>query len=304
MSRIDRASSGGLSAEYAYCERLARAHYENFPVASTLLPKTMRPHVAAVYAFARIADDIADEVVEPLTPDERRARLDDWLARLHRMVDGSGQDREPIRGDGCVLAALAASIRSCRLPMELFDALISAFRQDTTTVRYATWSELFDYCRRSANPIGRLVLRIAGLDDRSLDVPSDAVCTALQLTNFWQDLEVDWSRGRLYVPEECWRPAGAEERDLTARHLTASWRRALAEATEKTRELFAEGRAIGDRVSGRLGFELRLTWLGGMRILERLERDGFDVFRSRPTLGARDAPVMLKRAITWKRNRQ
>ena len=295
-------SETALADAYAYCERLARFHYENFPVASRLLPAPMRPHVAAVYAFARAADDLADEGVA--SPADRRCRLDEWLARLRTALEEGVDANQPLRAPEAsakILAALTHTIRVCRLPVPLFEDLISAFRQDTTTDRYATWLELLDYCRRSANPVGRLVLRIAGHDNRALDEASDALCTALQLTNFWQDLEIDWRRGRLYVPSEEWRAAGADERDLTERQLTLAWRSALAKSAERTRELYAAGRAIGDRINGRFGFELRLTWLGGMRILERLERVGFDVFTARPALGPWDGAVILTRAIRWKR---
>jgi phytoene synthase len=184
-----------LVAAYAYCERLARSHYENFPVASHLLPTRMRPHVAAIYAFARLADDMADEGDRPAV--DRLADLDAWDARLSAAVAGT----PPSEGSHAeVFVALRATIEACRLPPSLLHDLISAFRQDVTVKRYATWDDLLDYCRRSANPVGRLVLRVAGYERRELDAASDAVCTALQLTNFWQDLEIDWRKGRIYVP--------------------------------------------------------------------------------------------------------
>ena len=176
------------------------------------------------------------------------------------------------RGDHhLVFAALGATIRDRDLPVPLFEDLLSAFRQDVRVVRYQTWDDLFDYCRRSANPVGRLVLRIAGHRDDTLDAASDAVCTALQLTNFWQDLDIDWRRGRLYLPASERESAGAREEDLSLPRLTPAWRTALERAAARTRALFDRGRPVADRVPGRLGFELRLTWLGGMRILERLE---------------------------------
>ena len=146
---------------------------------------------------------------------------------------------------------------------------------------------MLDYCRRSANPVGRLVLRLAGRSTPGADRQSDAVCTALQLTNFWQDLAVDWSRGRLYMPRAEWDAAGADPADLDARIMTPAWRQALAAAARRTRALFDDGRGVCDVLSGRLRYELRATWLGGMRILDRLEAEGFDVFRHRPTLGSR-----------------
>jgi len=276
---------------YAACARVARRHYENFPVASLLLPPPMRPHVAAIYAFARAADDFADEGDLPAA--ERLRLLDDWHTRLTACVDGRA-------GDDPVFVALGETIRTCRLPVELLDDLLSAFRQDVTTTRYATWAALLDYCHRSANPVGRLVLRVAGYADDRLDAASDAVCTALQLTNFWQDVERDWRKGRIYVPREALDRARAPERDLAARAMTPAWREALADAAGRTRALFDAGRPVCDGVSGRLRYHLRFTWLGGRRILDRLDQAGFDVFAARPTLGATDIAGLAWRAIAWR----
>jgi phytoene synthase len=203
-----------------------------------------------------------------------------------------------------VFVALHNTIRVHRLPLSLFEDLLSAFRQDVTKKRYADWTEVLDYCRRSANPVGRLVLRVAGYDDPRLDAASDSVCTALQLTNFWQDFARDWTIGRLYVPADERQRAGADERDLDARRITAAWRTALAASTQRTRALFRAGRAVCDGVNGRLRWELRLTWLGGSRILDKLEEHGFDVFNHRPTLGAADAAPLLWRTLTWTANRR
>jgi hydroxysqualene synthase len=276
-----------LQRAYAHCEQLVGAHYENFPVASRLLPAPMRPHIAAIYAFARAADDVADE--PGLPPPERLRLLDEWRGRLR-----SGSPNDPVS------LALANTIRVHRLPLSLFEDLLSAFTQDVTTDRYERWRDVLDYCRRSANPVGRLVLRVAGYDDPRLDRASDAVCTALQLTNFWQDLERDWAIGRLYVPAEDRRRTGAREDDLAARRITAEWRQVMGEMVERTRALFADGRSVCDGVRGRLRWELRLTWLGGSRILDKLERVRFDVFQDRPTLSSRDVPVLLRDALLWR----
>lgn len=285
-----------VEAAYAVCRRLARQHYENFPVASRLLPSSARHHVAAIYAFARIADDFADEGDRPDAA--RLALLDDWQRRLQKAASGRVED------DGsdasAIFTALGATISRCSLEPQLFVDLISAFRQDVLVKRYETWDELLDYCRRSANPVGRLVLRIAGYREPRLDALSDSVCTALQLTNFWQDLEVDGRKGRLYVPLALVRAAGANERDLGRRRFTPEWRATLAAAVQETRAFFAAGRPIADAVRGRLRWELRATWLGGLRILDRLEAGGFDVFRHRPTLGWRDAPPIAWRFLTWR----
>jgi phytoene synthase len=280
----------------------------------------MRPHIAAIYAFARAADDFADE--GDRTPAERLALLDDWGKRLMACAGAASsvfanpESRIPLAspkpagrpfGEGgspesdAVFLALGHTIRSRDLPVGLFEDLLSAFRQDVDTKRYATWAELMDYCRRSANPVGQLVLRVAGRADDQRDRASDAVCTALQLTNFWQDLERDWQKGRLYVPrDECTR-VGAREADLDARVLSPEWRMALSEMAARTRRLFDEGRAVGDSLDGRLRYELRLTWLCGVRILDRLEQIGFDVFTARPTLGKSDVPAILWNAIIWSR---
>lgn len=295
-----------LSSAYAYCEKLAFSHYENFPVASHLLPARMRPHIAAIYAFARTADDFADK---PGLPDAERLRLlDDWQRRLDDVVSTGDAGLSPLprdahqtRASDSIFLALGNTIRQHNLPPSLFEDLLSAFRQDVTTTRYRTWTDVLDYCRRSANPVGRLVLRVAGYDSPTLDAESDAVCTALQLTNFWQDFADDWRHGRLYLPVSDRDAAGAKEEDLDAARLTPEWTAVLRTAAGRTRALFAAGRPVCDAVSGRLRWELRLTWLGGSRILDRLEAANFDVFRHRPSLGAADAPALLWDALCWKR---
>ncbi len=297
-AQIDHAR---LRAAYAECERLARTHYENFPVASWLVPAAIRPDIAALYAFARVADDFADEGRR--TAEERLRLLDDWQNRLHACVADGGVRLQPDPEDphDLIFLALAATIRARSLPIDLFDDLLSAFRQDITTHRYPTWEALLDYCRRSANPVGRLVLRIAGYDDRALDRSSDALCTALQLTNFWQDLDRDWRKGRLYVPIEDIDACHAHTEDLDDRRLTEPWQCSLSLVAARTRALFNTGRHVCNGVSGRLRHELRLTWLGGVRVLDRLERADYDVFAVRPTLGVRDAPALAFRALFWSR---
>jgi len=285
-----------VARAYEACEDLARSHYENFPVASLLLPRRMRPHVAAVYAFARVADDIADEGTAPAG--DRQARLAAWRARMHGAA-ARASDMPPRTRDDLVILALGHSIRTLDLPVSLFDDLVSAFGQDTMTTRYASWSDVLDYCRRSANPIGRLVLRIAGYRDARLDRSSDALCTALQLTNFWQDFGRDWRAGRLYVPKAVQQESTAAESDLAAGRITPSWATAIAQCVEFTRSCFGEGRAVCDAVGGRLRLELRFTWLGGARILELVERHRLELFDRRPTLTAADAPLLLWRAARW-----
>ncbi len=287
-----------LVRAYAACDAMARTHYENFPVASRLLPRAMRPHVAAVYAFARVADDIADEGTAPAA--DRQVRLDAWQRRLHAALAAEREGAPPHEDEDLIIVAIAHSIRSLDLPVPLFDDLVSAFGQDTMTTRYASWADVFDYCRRSANPVGRLVLRIAGYRDAALDRSSDAVCTALQLTNFWQDFGRDWRAGRLYVPREVQDACGAREDDLTAGRMTKAWADAVAQCVQVTRARFADGRAVCDGVRGRLRIELRGTWLGGVRVLDRVDRDRAQLLDHRPTLGARDVPALLWRALRWR----
>ena len=287
-----------LQEAYDRCEQSAKAHYENFPVASRLLPAKLRPHVAAIYAFARTADDFADE--PGYHSGERMRLLRDWRAKLHspsRSGVSAGQGRS---GDDAIFIALHDTIDRFSMPLQLFDDLLNAFVQDVGTTRYSTWADVLDYCRQSANPVGRLVLRLNGYHDDRLDAASDAVCTALQLTNFWQDLAIDWSRGRLYVPEEIWRAHHAEVTSLDAQLMTPQWKAALADCSLRTRELFQRGRPVCDGVSGRLRYELRATWLGGMRILDRLDRASYDVFRLRPKLGAPDALVIAWETLLWR----
>jgi hydroxysqualene synthase len=293
---------GTLAEAYDACERAVQAHYENFPVASLLLPAGMRRHVAALYAFARAADDFADE--GNLAVAERLQLLDGWQQRLHEAARSAlpGAPRQP--GEPAdtpnIFLALGESIRSLSLPVKYFDVLLSAFRQDVTVTRYRTWDDMMQYCQRSANPVGRLVLRIAGYDNANLDAASDAMCAALQLTNFWQDLKIDFDRGRIYLPEDERQRHGALERDLAAGNITVEWQRALSTATARTRLLFDEGRYVCDGVRGRFRYELRATWLGGIRILDRLERSGFDVVGRRPTLGVGDALLIAPLVLAWR----
>ena len=264
-------------------------------MASWLLPRAMRPHVAAVYAFARIADDIADEGEMPAA--RRQAQLSAWQDRLHAAVTSSSEVAADDKG--LMLVALAHSIRTLDLPISLFDDLVSAFGQDITTSRYDSWDAVFDYCRRSANPVGRLVLRIAGHRDAALDRSSDALCTALQLTNFWQDFSRDWRIGRLYVPRDVVVSCRAREMELSGPCFPESWMRVLAQCVDVTRQQFAAGRAVCDGVRGRLRYELRFTWLGGARMLEQVERTGPDLLYHRPAIGVRDLPSLVWGAARW-----
>jgi squalene synthase HpnC len=282
---------------YRRCLDTARRHYENFPVASWLLPASMRHHVAAIYAFARTADDFADE--GDRSPGERLALLAAWRRRLQDACEAVPQavvgDGEPADAEA-IFIALGESIRRLQLPKTLFEDLLSAFEQDVTVSRYDSWPDLLAYCRLSANPIGRLLLRIGGRVDDRLDRGSDAICTALQLINFWQDVALDAAKGRCYLPEAVRRAHGVGA--VTPDVMTSrEWREAMTDVAARTRALFAEGRYLPGAIGGRLGLQVRATWLGGMRILDRLERAGFDVCAARPVLGPRDMAWMAVRLV-------
>jgi len=257
----------------------------------------MRPHIAAVYAYARVADDIADEGSAPAVA--RLKQLDAWKRRLHAAVAVDAAAVPPHAHEDLIVIALAHSIRTLDLPVALFDDLLSAFGQDTMTTRYTSWAEVFDYCRRSANPVGRLVLRVAGYRDAALDRSSDALCTALQLANFWQDFGRDWRAGRLYVPREIQEACGARESTLADGQIDEAWADTLEACVMVTDALFDKGRAVCDGVRGRLRYELRFTWLGGRRILDRVSRGRSMLMTDRPTLGAGDAPAILWQALRW-----
>jgi phytoene synthase len=282
---------------YEECRRVARQHYENFPVASWLLPARMRRHVAAVYAFARAGDDFADE--GSWTVDQRLALLAGWRARLHAAADDRAAPFSPRCGEPphteAVFVALASTLRQLALPVALLDDLLTAFEQDLRVTTYDTWADLVGYARLSAQPVGRLVLRIAGTCDERLDAMSDAVCTGLQFTNFWQDLAGDLARGRCYLPAETRARHGALDLP-SGKAFPMAWRRALADAVARTRLLFEQGRPLGGLLGGRLGLEVRATTLGGIRMLDRIERQAFDV-SARPTLGAPDIVWILGRLL-------
>lgn len=278
-----------LDEAFAHCEARARAHYENFPV-GLFVPKDRQRYVHALYAFMRAADDFADE---PEYAGQRRERLADWQARLEAACEG--------RADDPVFVALGETVRRLEIPRELLLDLLSAFRQDVEQSRYESWDELLDYCRRSANPVGRLVLIVFGQRDPELGPLSDAVCTGLQLANHWQDLAVDLGKDRIYVPGELLRRHGLTEADLFARRADERFQGLMKELVARARELFARGRPLCDRVGRELRFELRLTWLGGSRILDGIEAAGHDVFARRPQHGLLDKLALAWSAWRWRR---
>lgn len=269
-------------------------HYENFPVASWLCPPRLRPAVAAIYWFARTADDLADE--GDVVPQRRLDQLAAYRADLHAVAAGRApSDRWP-----AVFAPLSRAIEQWRLPVPALADLLSAFEQDVAKTRdgagYADRAELLDYCRRSANPVGRLMLHLYGVDDASSLARSDAICTSLQLINFWQDLGVDLPRGRRYLPEADCHAHGVDP--LAPATAPAPRRTALVrEQCVLARALMLEGAPLVRRVPGRAGWELRGVVQGGLRILDRIEALGFDTFARRPKLGPLDALVIATRMV-------
>jgi squalene synthase HpnC len=269
-------------------------HYENFPVASWLCPPTLRPAVVAIYRFARTADDIADEGEAT-----SRERLDD-LAAYRADLEAVASGRAPSARWAGVFAPLARAIERHRLPLPLLSALLDAFAQDATNPRYADRDELVDYCRRSAEPIGRLLLHLYGIGDARSLAQSDAICTALQLANFWQDLGVDAARGRLYLTAADARHAGVDLADVLARRDGERLRALVLELVAWTRERMLAGAPLVHAIGGRAGWELRLVVQGGLRILEKIERLGGATIATRPVLVSADAPVVGWRALAMR----
>ena len=268
-------------------------HYENFPVASWLCPPALRPAIMAIYGFARTADDLADE--GDASAAQRLRDLADYRADLRAVT--AGRAPSP-RWAARVFAPLARAIAEHRLPLPLLEDLLDAFEQDLVKTDYATRAELLDYCRRSANPVGRLLLHLYGIDDADALRQSDAICSALQLINFWQDFTVDGPRGRIYAPLEDRRRHGVEGQDLLSLRDSPAARALIAELCGWARALMADGAPLVHRIPGRAGWELRLVVQGGLRILDRLQAMRFAALLRRPTVGAADAPLLLWRALT------
>jgi len=258
-------------------------HYENFPVASFLLPAALRAPVEVIYRFARSADDFADEGDDP--PEIRLQKLQ----RYRQQLDAPA---EPLFHE------IRKIVREHDLPVQLFRDLLDAFSQDVTKKRYASYSEVLDYCRRSANPVGRLLLHLFKRTTESNLRQSDAICSSLQLINFWQDVEIDYRQdNRVYLPQDEMARYGVSERHLSERRCDDAWRALLSFQTTRTRDLMMSGAPLGRALPGRIGLEIRATMQGGLRILDKIQAAGYDVFRRRPVLRAFDWPLLLLRAV-------
>jgi phytoene synthase len=257
-------------------------HYENFPVASLLLPAPLREPVSVIYRFARSADDFADEGSDP--PALRLQKLDDYRRQLDAPADP-------------LLHEVRRIVRDHDLPLQLFRDLLDAFSQDVVKLRYVNFAEVLHYCRRSANPVGRLLLRLFKRSSETEFRQSDSICTALQLINFWQDVAIDFAKDRIYLPQDEMARFGVSESDLAAKRCNDAWRRLLAFQMQRSREMILAGAPLGRSLPGRLGLEIRTTVQGGLRILEKVERVGYDVFRARPILRWFDWPLLLAHAL-------
>jgi squalene synthase HpnC len=270
---IMSSSETRLREAYAECRKLASQHYENFPTASYLVPRDKRDALAAVYAFARYADDVADEP----RVENRLEKLADWRAMLDASYAG--------KIDHPVFLALSDCSERFQLSRENFENLLCAFESDVVTNRHPDFSSLLTYCKYSANPVGRLVLELFGYHDSHLFELSDYICTALQLTNFWQDVSIDFSRDRVYLPLDDLARFNYTLADLRAECSDQRWQELMAFEVARTYQLFDQGRSLPERVHPRLRTQLRLTWLGGVEILSQIKKASYDIFRQRPSLG-------------------
>ena len=275
---------------------MAVDHYENFPVGSVLVPRRLRKPIHAIYAFARTADDYADEGgADNATRLAQLQALSDELVLIE-------QGKRPVTA--LMQRLQDEAIVPFALPTSLFEDLLSAFRQDVVQKRYQEFAGLIDYSRRSANPVGRLLLCLYGVSDEKSLAQSDGICTALQLINFWQDVAVDWRKDRVYLPLQDMAKFGVSEDDIAAQRLTPEFKRLMAYECEKAFKMLQAGSGLVHQLPGRLGWELRLIVLGGQRILQKLDEVGYDVFQHRPELGRKDWWWMLKQLVKPKAKQQ
>ena len=278
-----------LEEARAYCERLAKSHYENFSVATWFLPKRLRQHFYNVYAYCRISDDLGDEVGDP---QQSLELLDQWEAELNACYAGS--PKHP------VFVALAETVKQFGIPQHEFSDLLIAFRQDQTITRFETFDDILAYCRYSANPVGHLVLYLCGYSDAERQQLSDYTCTALQLANFWQDVFVDYGKGRIYLPLEDLRRFGVTGGDIAQRRATPQFVAMMKFEVERARDWFSRGLPLVKKVNRELAIDLELFSRGGQEILNAIERQGFDVLRARPEISKSRKLMLVLRAAMGK----
>lgn len=282
-----------LEEARTYCERLARSHYENFSVVTWFLPKKLQPHFYSIYAYCRISDDLGDEVGDP---QQSLALLDEWEQELDACY--AGCPRHP------VFVALRPTILACGIPRDPFANLLMAFRQDQTVTRYETFDDLLGYCVNSANPVGRLVLYACSYSDEQRQQLSDFTCTALQLANFWQDMLVDYAKGRIYLPLEDLRRYGVPESDIAEQHCSPAFRELMRFEVERARAWFRRGRPLIGMVDRDLAIDVELFTRGGEEILNCIERQNYDVLRTRPAISKPRKLALVASAATqalWSR---
>ena len=278
-----------LQEALAWCKQLAESHYENFHVATWFLPKALRPHFHAIYAYCRVSDDLGDEVGNTA---QALALLDFWGGELDACYEG--RTRHP------VFVALAETIRACSIPKEPFADLLTAFRQDQTVTRYQTMQDVLGYCRNSANPVGRLVLYACGYADEERFRLSDATCSALQLANFWQDVRVDFGKDRVYLPQDDMRRFGVTDETIRQGIATQEFRKLLAYEVDFARGMFEQGLPLIGMVGHDLAVDLDLFSRGGLEILNAVERRKFDVLSARPAIGKTTKLALALRAVSGK----
>jgi squalene synthase HpnC len=283
------ATAPSLEEARAYCERLAKSHYENFSVATWFLPRRLRQHFYNVYAYCRISDDLGDEVGDP---QQSLELLDQWEAELNACYAGS--PKHP------VFVALAETVKQCSIPKHEFSDLLIAFRQDQTVTRFETFDDILAYCRYSANPVGHLVLYLCGYSDGERQLLSDYTCTALQLANFWQDVFVDYGKGRIYLPLEDLRRFGVTGEDIAQRQATPKFVAMMKFEVARARDWFARGFPLVKMVDRELAIDLELFSRGGQEILNAIERQGFDVLRARPEISKLRKLLLVLRAAMGK----
>jgi squalene synthase HpnC len=305
------AAAPSLAEAQHYCERLARSHYENFSVATWFLPRRLRPHFYSVYAYCRISDDLGDEVGRA---EDALQLLDEWEAELNAtylsLVEPPAPEirrnveelrpepgpRNPVGPRHPVFIALRETICACDIPRQPFADLLTAFRQDQRVSRYETFEDVLGYCHYSANPVGRLVLYVCGYHDAERQQLSDYTCTALQLANFWQDVAVDYRKGRIYLPLEDLRRFGVSEKDVAEGRATPQFLELMRFEVERAREWFHKGLPLAQKVDGELAIDIELFSRGGLAILQAIEDQGYDVLRRRPVISKARKLALAARA--------